>query len=77
MYGNQPYLEIRGCWIWKDQGIPRAIQDHPSSEWWRFKQLDVKKNPADRKIFEEYWTSWKVNRDKVEDLTVRNVQYFK
>jgi len=77
VYGDEPYLEIRGCWIWKDKGIPQAIQDHPSGEWYKFKQLDVKKNPSDRKIFEEYWTSWMAERNQVEGLTVKNVIYFK
>jgi elongation factor 1-gamma len=77
VYGDEPNLEIRGCWVWRGSEIPFEIKDHPSGEWYKFRKLDVKNNEEDRKIQEEYWTKWNEDEDKVEGLTARDVKYFK
>jgi len=77
VYGDEPNLEIRGCWVWRGNEIPFEIKDHPSGEWYKFRKLDVKNSEADRKIQEEYWTKWEEDVDQVEGLTVRDVKYFK
>jgi len=77
IYGDEPNLEIRGCWVWRGTEIPFEIKDHPSGEWYHFRKLDVKNSEEDRKIQEEYWTSWTEDVDKVEGLTCRDVKYFK
>jgi len=77
VYGDEPNLEVRGCWVWRGTEIPFEIKDHPSGEWYKFRKLDVKNNEADRKIQEEYWTKWEEDVDQVEGLTCRDIKYFK
>jgi len=77
VYGDEPNLEIRGCWVWRGTEVPLEIKEHPSGEWYHFRKLDVKNSEEDRKIQEAYWTSWKEDEDKVEGLTARDVKYFK
>lgn len=77
VYGDEPNLEIRGCWVWRGNEVPLEIKEHPSGEWYKFRKLDVKNNEEDRKIQEQYWTSWGEEVDKVEGLTCRDIKYFK
>lgn len=77
VYGEEPNLELRGCWVWRGNEIPFEIKDHPSGEWYKFRKLDVKNNEADRKIQEEYWCSWNADVDVVEGLRARDVKYYK
>lgn len=77
VYGDEPKLEIRGCWVWRGTEIPFELKDHPSSEWYHFKKLDVKNNEADRKIQEEYWCNMEEDESVVEGLTARVIKYYK
>lgn len=77
VYGNEPTLEIRGCWVWRGTEVPFELKDHPSADWYHFKKLDVKNNPADRKIQEEYWTGMEEDESVVEGLTARVIKYYK
>jgi len=77
VYGDEPNLEVRGCWVWRGTEIPAEIKEHVSGEWFHYKKLDVKNSEEDRKIQEAYWTSWNEDEDKVEGLTLRDVKYFK
>jgi len=77
IYGDEPKLEIRGCWVWRGTEVPFELTDHPSAEWYHFKKLDVKNNEADRKLQEEYWCGQEEDVSVVEGLTARVIKYYK
>jgi elongation factor 1-gamma len=77
VYGDEPNLQIRGCWVWRGTEIPFELKDHPSADWYHFKKLDVKNNEADRKLQEEYWCGLNEDESVAEGLTARIVKYYK
>lgn len=76
VYGDEPYLEVKGVWLWRGQGHPAEMKEHPSYEWHKFKQLDNEK-AEDRQILEDYWCKMTEDEDVVEGLKVRDCKYFK
>ena len=51
VYGDEPNLEIRGCWLWRGTEIPMEMKDHPSFEFHKFFKMDIAKE-EDRKLIE-------------------------
>lgn len=47
VYGKEPNLEIRGCWLWRGTDIPNEMKEHPNFEYYTFKKADPS-NPADK-----------------------------
>ena len=38
--GNEPDLEIIGCFLWRGLGIPQGLVAHDSAEYYEYRQLD-------------------------------------
>jgi len=76
VYGEEPNLDIKGCWMWRGTEIPFEMKDHPSYEYHFFTKLDVTKE-EDRKIVEAYFGSKKEDEDVVEGQRLRTFKYFK
>jgi len=75
IYGDEPHLEILGCFMWRGKGIPQEMLEHPSFEY--HEKLEVDSENADhRQKVEEYWCNLTEN-DKVAGLTPREVRSFK
>ena len=77
VYGNEPDLQIRGCWVWRGTEIPFEIKDHPSGEWYKFRKLDVLNNAEDKQLLFDYWSKMNEDEDEVEGLKARDIKYFK
>lgn len=52
VYGDEPNLDIEGCWLWRGTEIPQELKEHPSFEYHFVTKLDHTK-PKDRKFFED------------------------
>ena len=76
VYGDEPNLDIKGCWIWRGTSIPLEISDHDQAEYYKYTQCNLDK-PEDKKLFEEYWTGINEDESKVNGRVVRTSKYFK
>lgn len=54
IYGDEPDLEIVGCFFWRGLAIPQEMIDHPQFEYYKTRQLDSE-NAEDRALVEDYW----------------------
>mmetsp|Transcript_13052 Transcript_13052/g.14366 ORF Transcript_13052/g.14366 Transcript_13052/m.14366 type:complete len:411 (-) Transcript_13052:261-1493(-) len=75
VYGEEPSLEIRGCWYWDGADVHPEMKEHPSSEWHKFVKADPTKE-ADRKLVEDFWCNFE--DDMITDgLRCRDGAYYK
>lgn len=54
VYGDEPKLDIKGCWVWRGTEIPFEMTDHVSYEYNFYTRLDSEKE-KDRQLVEDYW----------------------
>ena len=40
VYGDEPNLDIKGCWLWRGTEIPFEIKDHVSYEYHFYTKID-------------------------------------
>jgi len=74
VYGEEPHLEIHGCYIWRGTEVPEEMKDHPSFEYYQVTKLDHTKE-EDRKTVEEFLTA--KEDDIVNGQRYREGKYFK
>jgi elongation factor 1-gamma len=43
VYGDEPKLDIKGCWVWRGTEIPFEMTDHVSYEYNFYTRLDSEK----------------------------------
>jgi len=75
VYGEEPTLEIRGCWVWRGTGHPNEIKELPNYEYHTWTKADMT-SEKDKKRLEEYWTGLEEGA-MVDGLRAREVKYFK
>ncbi len=56
IFGEEPKLEIGGCWLFRGTELPEELDENPDAEHHTWVKADTN-NPADRKKIEEFW-SW-------------------
>jgi len=54
--GKDKCFDIKGVWMFRGQSIPEEMREHPSFDYYTFKQLSHNK-PEDRKRITDYWCS--------------------
>jgi len=54
--GKDKCFDIKGVWMFRGGNIPEEMREHPSFDYYTFKQLSHS-NPADRKLITDYWCS--------------------
>lgn len=55
MLGEEPKLDIEGCWMFRGQEIPAEMLDHPQLEYFEKRKLDFLGNAADSKLVGEFF----------------------
>lgn len=75
IYGDEPDLEIVGCFFWRGLTIPQEMIDHPQFEYYKTRQLDSE-NADDRALVEDYWCNIKEDT-KIEGRTWQNGKCWK
>ena len=64
--------------MWMGQSDnPKEFADHPSSEFYKRKQLHPNINKDDRTLVEEFWTKLVHDQDKYNGKTMRYYVIFK
>jgi len=53
--GEEPKLQIMGCWLLRGQVIPDGLaKEHPQFEYYKTRKLDPRKNKKDDKLLRSY-----------------------
>lgn len=52
IFGDEPKLEISGCWLFRGQDIPQEMKDCDDSEHYNWVKADVEKQKS---LIEDYW----------------------
>ena len=73
--GEEPSLEIQGVWLFRGKTIPQEMLDHPQFEYYKKRELDVKKE-EDRKLISDFWSA-KAEVSTVNGLKVQECKMFK
>lgn len=76
VYGQEPNLQIKGCWIWRGVEHPFEMKDNVQYEYHTFKRCDLA-NEADKNLFQEFWCGLEDDVSVVGGLKARAVSYFK
>jgi len=74
IYGEEPKLEVIGCYLVRGTDLPEEFVDHPSFEYYKSTKLDHTK-AEDKKIFEDYLCA--NEDDLVEGRRYREGKYWK
>jgi elongation factor 1-gamma len=67
--GEEPNLNIEGVWLFRGQGVPQQMLDHPQFEYYKKKELDIS-NENDRTLIRDFWAAKPgdtVNGQKVQE----------
>jgi len=54
--GEEPNLEVQGVWLFRGKGIPLQMKDHPQFEYYKTRELDLKKE-EDRQLVRDFWSA--------------------
>lgn len=53
--GEEPNLEIMGCWLMRGQELPDGlVKEHPQFEYYKTRKLDPRNNKEDDKLVREF-----------------------
>jgi len=52
--GKDKSFDIKGVWMFRGPNIPEEMREHPSYDYYTFKQLSHTK-PEDKKLITDYW----------------------
>jgi len=54
IFGDEPKLEIAGCWLFRGTELPEELDENPDAEHHTWTKVDSS-DPAQRALVEQYW----------------------
>jgi len=54
IFGEEPNLEISGCWLFRGLEVPEEMKECPDSESYTFRKADLSSD-ADKELIGDYW----------------------
>lgn len=76
IYGEENNYNIKGVWLGAGTEELPLIKEHVQHDVYKYRKLDPK-NPADRQLITDYWTSCEEDKDVVEGEVLRTFSYVK
>lgn len=72
--GEEPNLNVEGVWLFRGQGVPQQMIDHPQFEYYKKRELDISKE-EDRQLIRDFWGA--KAGDKINGQTVQECKMHK
>jgi len=69
IFGQEPNMQISGCWLFRGQDVPPMMYECDDAAWYTWKKLDTKSD-ADKELIEDYmaWNGRFGGQEKIEAL---------
>ena len=74
--GEEPNLQIKGCWLMRGQEIPDGLsKEHAQFEYYKTRKLDPKNNKEDDQLVRDYFGG--MEGDTIEGLKCQLIKWQK